>query len=277
MRNLIRFIVRYHFFILFLIFEILSIFLFIQNNRFQKASFLNFTNEVGGAIHKRVNGISEYLNLRTQNEGLVLENADLRNQLSKARRSDTVRTTLVRDTIWKVQYEYLPARVVENSVNQQNNHLVIEGGALHGIQPGMAVICPTGAVGITKAVSPNYSLVISVLNRSFKLSTRISRNGYFGSLIWPGTDDREASLTEIPFHVDLKKGDSLVTSGYSAIFPPGIPVGIIQSFTKPAGTNFYEIQVSLATDFRKLGHVYVVKNLMAEEFRQLENKKGDDL
>ncbi len=227
-------------------------------------------------MHNQINGITQYLSLRNQNDALALENATLRNLLQNYQAADSLSEQEVRDSLSGIYYRFLPARVIANSVNQQNNHLIINKGKKDGIRPEMAVICPGGIVGITKSVSENYAFIISALNRNIKISSKIKRNGYFGSLSWDGRHPRQAELTEIPFHVDLRQGDTLVTSGYSAIFPEGIPVGTILSFSKPAGSNFYSIRIKLETDFQKLDYVYVVTHLLKDQIQQMEKETSEN-
>jgi rod shape-determining protein MreC len=276
-RNIIRFLVRFHFFILFVLFEILSIYLLFQHNRFQRAAFLNFTNETGGAFHKQITAITTYLNLKKQNDVLVIENAYLRTKIASLSKPDSIALHPDTSNSNRLPYSYISAFIVDNSVNQQNNYIIIDKGSKHGIKPEMAVICSSGIIGITKNVSENYSLVISALNRNFKLSAKIKRNSYFGSLVWDGLNERIALLNEIPFHVDIKNGDTLITSGYSAIFPEGINVGKIIKFNKPAGTNFYEICIELSTDFRNISYVYVINHLHNNELGTLKKKESNDL
>jgi rod shape-determining protein MreC len=139
----------------------------------------------------------------------------------------------------------------------------------------MAVIAPDGVVGVVYATSGNYATVIPMINRNFRLSAKILKNGYFGSLSWAGSGYRKAILEEIPFHVEIEPGDSIVTSGYSAIFPEGIGVGTIAGFEVREG-NFYTIEVDIAVDYKNLLYVNVIRNLRGEEQRQLERITGDD-
>ena len=153
--------------------------------------------------------------------------------------------------------------------------MTMKKGRLHGIEREMAVISTEGVVGVVYQVSGNYATVIPLINRDFRLSAKIRRNGYFGSLSWPGEDYRQAILEEIPFHVDIHPSDTIVTSGYSAIFPEGIPVGTVRDFEVLEG-NFYTITVDIAVDYKKLYHVNVVQNLLRDEQLELERISGND-
>ncbi|MGC9344556.1 MAG: rod shape-determining protein MreC, partial [Bacteroidales bacterium] len=187
---------------------------------------------------------------------------------------DSVYTdTTVKEERW--EYFYIPADVLNNSVNKQFNYITIDKGKVQGVEPEMAVITHGAVVGVVASVSNNFSTVIPLLNRNFRLGSKISRNDYFGILEWGGMNPEFARLREIPLHVDVARGDSIVTSGFSAIFPPGLDVGIIESF-KVTDSNFYDIRVKLSVNFRNLTHVYVIGNIYREEQLELENLQGYD-
>jgi rod shape-determining protein MreC len=140
---------------------------------------------------------------------------------------------------------------------------------------GVAVISSDGVVGVIAGVSQNFATVIPILNRNFRVGSKIARNDYFGILEWEGPDPDNARLKEIPLHVEVKRGDEIVTSGFSSIFPPGYKVGRVESFRVTEG-NFYDINVRLSVNFRNLNHIYVVGNIFREEQQELENSFGYD-
>jgi len=170
---------------------------------------------------------------------------------------------------------YIPARVITSSVNKQYNYLTINKGEKQGVSPDMAVISETGAVGIVVASSENYSTIIPVLNRNFRLSARLKKNNFFGIAEWEGRSSEIVSLREIPVHVDVQPGDTVVTSGFSAVFPEGILVGTVEK-VEDTGGNFHEIKLRLSTDYRQLYHVNVVSFTFKEELNELENRTGND-
>ncbi len=268
-------IVRYHFFLLFLLLEVLSIFLVVQKNTFHHGQFIGVTRSIQGFFYERFGNWGTYLSLRQVNDELHKENTLLRNRLDELQKRQGSSSAPGNDSIPGRLFSYIPAVVINNSTNKQFNIITIDKGRNHGIEPEMAVISPRGVVGIVSGVSGNYSTVLPVINRNFRLSAKIRRNGYFGSLSWPGSDYREAILEEIPFHVDILPRDTIVTSGYSAIFPEGIPVGTVKDFEVVEG-NFYTINVELFTDFKNLTHVYVIRNLLREEQLELERISGND-
>ena len=167
------------------------------------------------------------------------------------------------------------AKVINNSTNKQYNFLILDKGRNQGIEPEMAVICKDGIVGVVKETSRNFSSVVSVLNREFFPNARLKRSGYFGPVEWPGKHYKRVVLKEIPLHVNIQQGDTVVTSGYSSIFPPGLLIGTVKSF-KPEEGIFYVITVELSTDFKRLSDVIVVKNLKREEQLQLEERLEND-
>src|SRR5690606_4320174 len=151
------------------------------------------------------------------------------------------------------------ARVINNSVNGAFNYITLDRGRRHGIKPDQGIISSSGIVGVVGEVSDSYAMGLSVLNGRWSVSAKLKNNGYYGSLHWDGTDYKHAILSEIPLHVEIAIGDTIETSGYSAVFPEGIPVGTISDYTKPAGENYYSIEVRLAVDFKSLSHVEVVE------------------
>jgi rod shape-determining protein MreC len=275
MRNLLRFIIRYHFFFLFILLETVSIIIIVQHNNYQRAQFINFTKSFQGSFYEAFGGIREYLSLRQTNRYLYMENTLLRNRMDRLLRNREITQVGGYDSIPHRQFSYIPARVINNSVNKQFNFITLNKGSHHGIEPEMAVIAPNGVVGVVYATSGNYATVIPMINRNFRLSAKILKNGYFGSLSWAGSGYQEAILEEIPFHVEIQSGDTIVTSGYSAIFPEGIMVGTIDEFEAREG-NFYTITVDIAVDYKKLLYVTVIRNLLREEQRELERISGND-
>ena len=274
MRNLLRFIIRYHFFFLFLLLETVSVILIVQYNNYQRAQSFNFSKSIQGSYYETFGGIREYLSLRQTNRDLYMENTLLRNRMDRLVRNRETNYNGGYDSIPQRQFSYIPARVINNSVNKQFNFITLNKGSHHGIEPEMAVIAPNGVVGVVYTASGNYSTVIPMINRSFGLSAKILKNGYFGSLSWAGSGYQEAILEEIPFHVEIQPGDTIVTSGYSAIFPEGITVGIIAEFE--ARANFYTISVDIAVDYKNLQYVNVIRNLLQDERRELERISGND-
>lgn len=276
MRTLFELIWKYYFAFLFILLEIFASFLIVQNNSFHKASFLNSSNALSASLFKITNEISQYMRLRSTNELLAIENEKLHSQsiLSFVKFNTGIWT--INDTIFEQQYTYLSARVINNSIYKRNNYLTLNKGERHGIEPEMAVISSNGIVGIVKDVSDNFSSVLSVLHKDARISAKIKKSGYFGSLVWDGADFKTGTLSDIPVHAKISEGDTIVTSRYSAIFPDGILIGTIVSFKINPGDNFYTISVKFSTDFSNLSYVYVVDNLRKEEQIHLEETSQNE-
>lgn len=271
MRNLLNFLNKYSFFFFFLFLEVVAFFLLVQNNRYQKASFINSANSVSGGVYESFNQATEYLSLKKTNEQLSAENALLReNQLSSYAEvfGDNV---VVNDTIYGRKYQYMTAKVINNSVNKQSNYLTLDKGSLNGIEAGMGVLGSKGVVGIVKDVSSNYSVVLSILHSQTSISGKLKNSSYFGSVKWDGKNYRNGIFTDVPNHVNIHLGDTIVSSGFSSIFPENIPIATILAFEEIEGENFYDIKIRFMNDMKSISYVYIVKNLHKEEIKELEN------
>jgi rod shape-determining protein MreC len=270
MRNLINFFWRHSNFILFIALEFFAIFLVVNNNGYQKSVAFAWMSEKTGKIQSGYNSFWEYLNLKQTNKDLAAENARYRSMLPSA---FLITDTLVHsknDTLYRQQYQMLSAEVISNTTNSPTNYMQLNKGSLEGIGKDMAVISPTGIVGIVVNVSQNFSWVMSLINKETRISARIKKNGQIGTIAWEGGSYRFASLKDIPTHVRVSKGDTIVTSGYSHEFPQGEIIGVINDFNIKSGEHFYTINVRLGVDFNNLAHVYVVRNLLRDEQKKLE-------
>jgi rod shape-determining protein MreC len=217
----------------------------------------------------RIENFKDYLSLHNENHKLAEENARLYNRLRSSFRLNTPDSSPVIDSLYSRRYLYLTSRVINNTVNKQYNYITLDRGSSSGIEPDMAVINSDGIVGIVKSVTGNYSGVMSVLNREFTVSGKIRKNGYYGPMSWTGKNTGFATLIDIPHHVVIAKGDTIVTSGFGGVFPEGYLIGIIEDFRLKGG-NYYEINVRLSNDFRKLSYVQVIKNITRQEIDSLE-------
>lgn len=276
MRNLLLFLWRYNFFIFFLILEGFSIYLIAQNSNYHRASFVNSTNRVAARVNSWVSAVTEYINLRSTNEALSRQNAALKSLMPEINYIDSVNRNLVTDTIHHQQYMFITAKVVNNSINRRNNYLTLNRGSRQGVKPEMGVVCPDGVVGIVKDVSEHYCSVISFLHKDTRLSARIKKNGFIGSMVWDGYDARTGSLKDIAKHVRVAKGDTIVTSSFSAIFPEGFMIGTVESVDANTGDNFQDIKIRLSTPFGSLTYVYIIGNLLKDEQRALEEGQQND-
>lgn len=244
-----------------------------RNNSFHKARILHIKHVVIGNISRKYTNISSYLSLVKENKALVNENLRLYNLLPEYYFDPTANAYT--DTTNRDLYTFIPARVTNNSINKQFNFITINRGRIAGIETEMAVICNEGIVGVVKEVTDNYASVISVLNREFFPNAKIKKNGYYGPIEWPGFRYDKVYLKEIPLHVNVGIGDTIITSQYSDIFPEGIMVGIVEKFEPEEGL-FLNITVKLSTDFKKLTNVWIVKSNMRKEKVELESESSHD-
>jgi rod shape-determining protein MreC len=277
MRNLLIFITKYNAFFLFIIFEVSALIIYIKYNSFQKATFINSTNQVTGALYARADQLKSYLSLSEVNDSLARQNARLRNQLKSSFYIDTIAKRKITDTVYKQQYEYIVAKVINNSINRRNNYLTINRGSNAGIEKGMGVICGPGVVGKIINVSEHYATVQSLLNKDTRVSAMLAGHKDIGSFIW-GSDlnPNKGLLIDVSNNAQPKLGEKVVTTEYSTLFPTGIPIGKVSNLHAKEGGSSLNMEVELAVDFSKLQYVYVVNNHLAKEQLGLEAREKKD-
>jgi len=270
MRNLLNFLARYNNLIIFLILEGIAVYLLTASNNYHNTRVVNGVRGLTIGIERSISKARNYLNLREINKILSEENAALRNSIRLMDKRDNSLFFSVSDSIYLQQYIYTSAEVINNSINRQKNFFTINKGERQGVMVDMAVISGNSVAGVIVGCFENYSLAMSLLNLDFRLSSRIKSNGYFGSLSWNGLDNEHAILSEIPQHVSVNVGDTIETTGYSAIFPEGVMIGVVSDWEKIGG-DFYDITISLETNFKNLHHINIIGNLKKTEQRELEN------
>lgn len=260
MQNLIKILLRYSNFLVFIILEVAAFMLISRNNAYPRSSMLSTANAIIGWQHERLSNIGAYFSLRSQNELLAAENADLRNQLSAI---DSLRND--------ESMHYTPAKAVQMTTNKMHNYITINKGSSDGIQRGQGVRNSEGVIGIVRTVGHDYSIVIPIINTHTNLSCRFAKNDYIATLQWDGKDSRFAQLADVAAHMVVCPGDTIVTSGLSPVFPEGIPVGIVENSVLKEGASYYTIRVRLNTDFKRLKYVEVVQNAHQEELEELNH------
>lgn len=282
MRTLILLLLKRSSWILFLLMELFCAFLVVRFNADNsRKQILSATESYFvGRTYQNVNGVKKYFNLNAVADSLAAENAILRNQLAYSRYINIAH----QDTFVKVQvdslggdsiimnFEYVDAEVINNSVASANNYFTLNRGASHGIGKSMGVLSAHGTVGIVVSVSKHFARVKSVLNRNLKVSGNVLVNNkaYFGSLAWQDNNPQYLDMSNVPKYANISKGDSIVTNGFSTVFPEGYLIGYVDSYNVPPGSSSYQIKVRLAEDMTSLRRVYVAKNLMKEEQQTLE-------
>lgn len=261
-------------FFVFLLLQGLAFSLTIRKSNVHHSSYFSSSHFISGGIYDLSSDITGYFGLRKENERLTAENAQLRDQLYRIGMSPSVRS--IEDSTHRLKYDFFEAEVINNSVNRRNNHLTLDKGLLDGVTPEMGVMGPNGLVGIVQDVSKRYASVMSILHQKSSISARIEGSNYFGSIVWNGEDHRVAQLMDIPSHVQLQKGQVLVTSGYSAIFPPNLRIGTVRDFKVAPGDNFYQVNIDLSEDLAAVRNVYLITNLERLQQQTLEDQTEDD-
>lgn len=267
MKDIIKLILKYHFTIIFILLESISFSLIVQHNNYQRTIFSKQTSSFFCYISSYVSDIENYFYLRTTNGTLVEENVKLKNTIEELRACvDHInRDTLVIDPT----YEYYIARIINANFNKTKNYLTLDKGLSDGLKKEMAVCSREGVIGVVKNLSNHNAVVLPLINVNLRVSAKVKKNGYYGSLQWDGNDYRYTYLNDIPFHVNVEQGDTIVTSGFSSIFPEGELIGFVESVNKETA-NFLTVKVKLATDFKRISDVYVIANKKKEEKLNLE-------
>lgn len=273
MQQILLFLFKIRAFLLFVLLEAIAVWMIASNNSQQGSAFFNSSNQVIGSILGAQNDVVEYFSLASVNKSLVDKNAELLMELEKFRQpSDSVFIAL--DSALASSFQFKGAKVINNSLKLTQNHLTISKGSNHGIKPGMGVFNEEGVIGRVKSVSKNYSSIISLLHTELLISSKIQSNDVFGSTKWDGKDSKIAKLLYVPRHVVVKAGDKVVTSGYNAVFPEGIPIGTVTEVKPGSETNYLDITIELATDFSRISYVYLVENTQQQELDSLNQSIG---
>ena len=276
MKNLWLFLVRYNAFFWFVLFFTVAIILVVQNNRYQRSSFINSSNVVVGSFYDKLNSWKSYLALEETNKNLAQENALLRQQLQGYILKDTLDSIQIVDSIEANRYHFIMGEVVNNSIHQKSNFVTINKGSQDGIQKGLGVITSNGVVGIVLNVSPHFSTIQSLLHPDTRISVTLDTTNVFGSLVWGNNvDPRFAMVKDIPNHVKVQKGQKVYTSGFS-LFPKGIEIGSVEETGIQSGESFLDVRIKLRTNFSNINHVYVVKDLLEDEKNKLEEQTADN-
>ncbi len=278
MQRLFLFLYHYRAFIIFLFLEILCLWLIVENNSYQGARFFNSSNRLVGSMMQTSQGVSDYFGLAEVNESLAEENARLRRELSQLEQSLTqLDLTRLRDFDFLNKYDFISAEVINNSTRRATNFITINRGSQDGIEPDMAVIDDYGVVGQVKAVSRRFAVITSILHTNMRVSSRLKRTGDLCTTQWDGRDGDLAKLEFLPRHVTPQVGDTVVTSGYNAVYPPDIPVGVISEVNLDENSLWYDITLDLSADMNALSYVYLIKNNLRIEQDSLEIDSGAEI
>ena len=278
MRNLIDFLIKYHAWVFFIIYVVISCVLLFNSNPYQRSVYFGSSNKLVSQVYQVSDAVTSYFGLRSVNEELLRENSKLELEVLNLKRQLQLHTdSIAADSIRRSEvslhdYDFVIAHVINNSITHMDNYITLDKGSADGIAPEMAVVDQNGIVGIVTVVNEHNAVAISVLNTKLHISCKVKGTDCFGSLVWDGRNARYAMLEEMPRHVEFTPGDTIVTSGFSAVFPDGIMVGTIHDYAKQKDDNFYAMEVELSTDFHRLGTVRVLYNRAQQEQRKLEKE-----
>ena len=283
MRALFNFLVKHNDWFLFLLLEGISLVLIVRFNNYQGATFFTSAGSVAGSVYNTFMDANRYFNLKNENDGLLAQNvaltaelSELKEQLSELRNKEALQTdSLVRSI--NSGYSFQTANIINNSLNSVNNFITINKGSDDGIRPEMGVFNSDGIVGVVYLTSKNRAIVIPLLNSKSSISCRVKGSNSFCSLCWDGGDTRYSNLIDLPRYAQFETGDTVVTSGFSSIFPGGLPVGIVEKIEDSADGMFYTVRVKLFVDFSRLTSVFIVGNDNYEEQSKLEENSTKKL
>jgi rod shape-determining protein MreC len=276
-RNVFLFIRRHFNFLFFLVLQIISLSFLFRYNKFHEAAFMNVSTELTGRINEKYNGIEYYFQLKRTNESLVKENIRLRQLLKENYEAPDSNRRLMMDTIRVdsarsiLKYNYLEAKVVGNTTALQFNYLTIHRGFAQQVRPNMGVVGPQGIVGTVVNVSENYATVMSLLHRQYKVVVKLKNGAERGAIEWDGLSPLFLTLKDIPKSAKVAKGDTILTSQTSSLFPANIMVGTVYDIVPDNTSNFYTLKIRPATNFFNIEYVYVIDNMQFEEQKRIED------
>ena len=280
MRNLLNFLIKYNYWFLFLLLEVASFILLFRFNHYQQSVYFTSANGVAGKVYEISCGITSYFHLKTANEDLLDRNMWLEQRLLflenvlKEKGLDSARLYSM-ERLAPTEYQIFKANVIKNSLNKADNYITLDRGTTEGIRPEMGVVDANGVVGIVYKTSPHYSLVIPLLNSKSSISCKIVGSDYFGYLKWEGGNSRFAYLKDLPRHAEFNLGDTVVTSGYSTVFPEGVMVGTVDDMSDSHDGLSYLLKIKLATDFGKVSNVRVISRNGQDEQKALESRADE--
>lgn len=278
MYRLLQLLHSYRAFLFLLFIEIVCIWLLVRNNPYHSAAYFHSSNEIIGRIFLTRKNISQYFDLPVVNEELANDNAQLRELLSKSQVPVIVKSKFdsIKLSHLDYDYKYLSAKVINNSTRLTHNFITINKGAANGVEPDMGVVSANGIVGKVMSVSQNFATVSTLLNSDVFVSAYLKRSNTFSSINWDGSDILKTKMLFVPRHIQLEKGDEVVTSGYNSIFPENVLIGFVDDFSHAENASWYDIDVNLSNDFSTLAYVYVIKNPMKEERIKLESSNTQE-
>ena len=279
MRNIFLFIRRYANLLVFLFLQVISIYFIISYSKYHEAAFGNTANKFTGSINKRYNKAAYYFQLKKTNDSLVKANEVLYNKLrSNFNITDSTDKTLIDtmrvDSINRYRkFNYLNAKVIAKSIAAQSNFIVISGDNVHTFKKGMGIVgINNDVVGVITEVDGNYATVMSLLHKDSKLSGKLLKTGETGTLSWDGKKPNILSLNNIPKSAKVSIGDTIITSGFSAIFPKGIMIGRVTDIKPETSNNNFRITLKTTANFYNIEYIYAIESADAEAVKNILEK-----
>ena len=278
MQTILNFLIKHNHWFLFFLLEGISFMLIVRFNNYQGATFFTAANSTVGNIYSAIANVDSYFGLQQENETLLTHNKELVEEVALLRTRIAElksREALLTDTVvQKISsgYRFHTATIVSGNSSTANNYFVIDKGGLDSIKSEMGVFNSEGVVGIIYQSSTHYSLVLPLLNSKSRTSCKVRGDNTSSILQWDGNDTHYSHLVDLPRHTRIAKGDTVVTSGHSAIFPEEIPVGVIDKIEDSADGMFYRARVKLFVNFSTLSSVFIVAKEGYDEQKELERK-----
>ncbi len=277
MRNLLTFIIRNSSWLVAIVLIVISFYLVFSHNSYQRSVYLTSANNVVGWFYETSNQVNAFIHLRKNNKLLLERNAQLESELYALRAylSDEQTDTLsmgafLNDSVPASQFSFIPAEVTNVSFSGPNNFITVNKGSLHGVKPDMGVVSQNGVVGVVLTASPNFSVIIPIINPKFRLSGKLKNSSNTGSIFWDGKNLNVAQIGELPKHEVFQLGDTVVTS-FSRIFPKDIVIGYVTEQILSKDDNFNALNLRIATDFYSVRDIHIIDDKYYDEQNQLEN------
>lgn len=277
MRNLIAFLKRFQIFLVFTILQVVALSLYFSFFFYPRSQYLTTAATVNAKVWEVRNAVTKHLNLDHTNQELQKNNAALMEKLPQSFIRIDSSKVQINDTIYRQQFEYIPADLINSTVEKRNNYFTIKAGTIHGVERGLGVVSDNGVVGVIHRCSEHYSIVKSVLTKDINISVIVDGMELYGLLKWDGVDARRGSVTGISNDLQIKKWTKIITREGTGIFPKGIMVGKVETLKSVEGEAFWDVSILFSEDYRKLQKVYVVKNILSDEQQKLEALIPKDL
>ena len=270
MNIIYKILIKNHVFFVFIILQFISLKLLVTNNLILESNFSKKTTAISGSFFLKEQKIKDYFLLKKINSTLLKENLNLVKKNNVLKKKNELNENISQDSILNNR-KIIQAKVLKNSWSNKQNFIITDQGSSIGVKKNMGVIYNNNLVGITYTVSENFATIITLINTNLGgISAKIKKSGHYGSLIWNGVNYKKMKLNDIPKHANIEVGDTIVTSGYTSVFPKNINIGVIEEYQVQENTNFFEISVNLFTDFTNLQHVYIIDSEVTEERKLIE-------